>query len=176
LLLPIADNANANMLEHYFSKRLTFDVFPMQTSDCHAVSLLHASRFSKGWNDGEIHSLISQPSVFGFIAHSDGQPVRGRPGGFVLARETAGEAEILTIAVDTKLARQSLGWRLMLAAIQEVRRRGGETLFLEVDENNVPAVALYHKLGFAKVGERKSYYTHADGQKSTALVMRLDLR
>ncbi len=164
------------MLEHYFTRRLNFDVFPMQTSDCHAVSELHASRFAKAWNDGEIHSLISQPSVFGFIARHDGQPVRGRPGGFVLAREAAGDAEILTIAVETRMTRQSLGWRLMLAAIQEVRRRGGKTLFLEVDENNIPAVALYHKLGFARAGERKSYYTHADGRKSTALVMRLDLR
>ena len=54
--------------------------------------------------------------------------------------------------------------------------RGAEDIFLEVDEGNVAARGLYAKLGFAKVGERKAYYAAADGRRSTALVMRRDLR
>ena len=58
----------------------------------------------------------------------------------------------------------------------EKRGRGAETMFLEVDEGNNAALGLYRKLGFRKVAERKGYYAAGDGQKSTALVMRLDLR
>ena len=49
-------------------------------------------------------------------------------------------------------------------------------MFLEVDEGNAAAQGLYRKLGFRVVAERKGYYALGNGQKSTALVMRLDLR
>ena len=93
-----------------------------------------------------------------------------------MAREVAGEAEILTVAVSDKYPRQGLGWRLMLAALRQTRARGGETVFLEVDEGNQAAIGLYRKLGFNKVAERKGYFDNGQGNKSTALVMRLDLR
>jgi ribosomal-protein-alanine N-acetyltransferase len=63
----------------------------------------------------------------------------------------------------------------MQAVLREARMRGAEEIFLEVDEGNLAALRLYEKLGFAKVGERKAYYEQA-GRRSTALVMRRDLR
>ncbi|MNL73286.1 ribosomal-protein-alanine N-acetyltransferase [compost metagenome] len=94
----------------------------------------------------------------------------------MLAREVAGEAEILTIAVHEKQGRHGLGWRLMQAAIRHARASGGEEMFLEVDDGNAPAIALYRKLGFEKAGERPAYYDDSKGRKSAALVMKRDLR
>ena len=164
-----------SLLESLFSRKAEFDLFPAGPDDCHDLSLLHGQRFYRRWGDGEFHSLISQSTVFGFTARviSSGSAALG---GFVLAREAAGEAEILTIAVADRFSRQGLGWRLMQAAIRETRSRGGETMFLEVEEGNAAAIGLYRKLGFAKVAERKGYYSDSGGNKSTALVMRLDLR
>ncbi len=88
----------------------------------------------------------------------------------------AGEAEILTIAVSDKVARFGLGWRLMQAALREAKGRGGEAMFLEVDDGNQAALGLYRKLGFEKAGERPAYYTDENGRRSSALVMRRDLR
>jgi ribosomal-protein-alanine N-acetyltransferase len=48
-------------------------------------------------------------------------------------------------------------------------------LFLEVDENNAAAIALYKKHGFAGIGTRKGYYPRPDGTPATALVMARDL-
>jgi ribosomal-protein-alanine N-acetyltransferase len=48
---------------------------------------------------------------------------------------------------------------------------GARTVFLEVDENNAPARALYRRAGFADVGRRKSYYQSG----ANALVLRRDL-
>src|SRR5262245_39420810 len=120
------------LLESFFARKAEFDVFPATAEDTPDLSLLHGERFFRGWDDGEFDSLISQPTVFGFTARPN-NGVSGL-GGFVLAREAAGEAEILTIAVSSKYPRQGLGWRLMLAALRETRGRGGETMFLEVDE------------------------------------------
>ena len=162
-------------LTDYFTRKPAFDIFPLETDDVGIAAALHHARFAQPWNDGEFHSLLSQETVFGFLALKEG--VLGRTaGGFVLARTAAGEGEILTIGVDQRFERAGLGWRLMLAALREAKMRGAEDVFLEVDEINHAARGLYAKLGFTKVGERKAYYAAADGARSTALVMRRDLR
>jgi ribosomal-protein-alanine N-acetyltransferase len=48
-------------------------------------------------------------------------------------------------------------------------------MFLEVAEDNLAARALYDGAGFAVAGRRRDYYGHADGSRSDALVLRLDL-
>jgi ribosomal-protein-alanine N-acetyltransferase len=45
-------------------------------------------------------------------------------------------------------------------------------MFLEVVKDNVPALALYERFGFVKVGERAGYYRRPDGTRATAVVMR----
>lgn len=162
-------------LSDYFVRKPVFDVFPLEAEDIGLAAALHRARFPQPWNDGELHSLLSQEAVFGFLALKEGALGR-TAGGFVLSRAVAGEAEILTIGVDRRFERAGLGWRLMQAALREARQRGAEDVFLEVDEVNLAACGLYAKLGFIKVGERKAYYAAADGSRSTALVMRRDLR
>ncbi len=164
------------MLEAYLPRKTEFEILPMQTDDCSRVAALHGERFSRPWGDGEFHSLLMQPYVFGFVARQMNGLFKLPLAGFVLTRAVADEGEILTVAVHTKAARAGLGWRLMLAAMREVHARGGESLFLEVDDTNQAALGLYRKLGFAKVGERPAYYTDKNGVRTTALVMKRDLR
>jgi ribosomal-protein-alanine N-acetyltransferase len=164
------------MFDDYLNWKPYFEILPMQHGDCLSVSELHRQRFSRPWSDGEFTSLLSQERVFGMVARQTNAFFSKPLGGFVLVREAGGEAEILTVAVQEKTARSGLGWRLMQAAIREASVRGAEAMFLEVDGVNTAAIGLYRKLGFEKVGERKSYYTASDGSKSTALVMRRDLR
>lgn len=164
------------MLDAYLNRKPEFEILPISAQDCVAMSSLHGERFAKGWGDGEFHSLMSQKNVFGYAARQTKGFFKPPLSGFVLAREAAGEAEILTIAVSAKLPRAGLGWRLMQAVMREAGTRGGTSLFLEVDDGNQAALGLYRKLGFEKVGERPSYYVAPDGSRSTALVMRRDLR
>ena len=163
-----------SLLESFFARKAEFDIFPATADDFHDMSILHGERFYRGWDENELHALLNQPTAFAFTARPN-NGVTGL-GGFVLAREAAGESEILTIAVSKNYPRQGLGWRLMLAALREVRGRRAETMFLEVDQGNTAAQGLYRKLGFKVAAERKGYFALEDGQKSTALVMRLDLR
>ena len=162
------------MLPAFLKSKPDYELVAMTSRDCAEVAALHSARFPKAWGAGEFHSLLSQEPVFGFVARQTNG--RAPLPGFILARHVAGEAEILTVAVQAKLGRAGLGWRLMQAAMREAHRQGGETMFLEVDAGNAAAVGLYRKLGFETVAERKAYYTDASGTKSTALVMRRDLR
>lgn len=174
LLLLVPDDSE--MFEDYLIWKPFFDIVPMQETDCSAASELHGQRFSRQWSADEVSSLLQQSGVFGFSALQTNAFFSRPLGGFVLSREAAGEAEILTIAVSEKLARSGLGWRLMQAALREALDRGAESMFLEVDEMNAPAVGLYRRLGFQQVARRPAYYAAADGTKTAALVMRRDLR
>ncbi|RUX85685.1 N-acetyltransferase, partial [Mesorhizobium sp. M7D.F.Ca.US.004.01.2.1] len=116
-----------------------------------------------------------QDTVFGYAARETGQGAKP-PVGFVLARLAAGEGEILTVAVARSHRRQGLGWQLMDAVLRELHAQRAEALFLEVDETNVAAIALYRRLGFREVGKRPNYYRSAEHGPTGALVMRRDLR
>ncbi|MEF0940131.1 N-acetyltransferase [Rhizobium sp. BR 362] len=164
------------MFESYLTLKAEYEIVPMQLQDCAEVAALHGERFSRVWDESEFQNLLSQNTTFGFVARQTNAILKKPLPGFVLARQAAGEAEILTVAVHAKLGRIGLGWRLMQAALREARNRGGETMFLEVDGGNQSAVGLYRKLGFETVGERKAYYVDENGAKSTALVMRRVLR
>ncbi len=147
---------------------------PLTVADSQAISAIHQEDFVRPWTDGEFASLLAQDTVFGYAARETGRGADG-PVGFILARLAAGEGEILTVAVARAHRRQGLGWRLMDAVLRELHAERAEALFLEVDETNAAAIALYRRLGFSEVGKRPSYYQSATGS-SGALVMRRDLR
>jgi len=128
-------------------------------ADIAPLARLHASAFAESWDEKALRDLLAA----GAFAYAQDD-------GFVLARVAGGEAEILTLAVAPPARGQGLGRRLLLAAIAHARALGADTMFLEVGADNPAALALYARLGFAKVGDRKGYYQGRD-----ALVLRLSL-
>ena len=100
---------------------------------------------------------------------------RRRMAGFALIRIAADEAELLTIAVDPKWRGKGVGRALMDAAFADLMLSPARRMFLEVDEQNVPAIRLYKRLGFEAISTRKGYYPRPDGSAATALVMARDL-
>lgn len=153
--------------------RREVSVEPLRAQDSHAIQRIHAVAFLHGWSSDDFRSLIAQDTVFGFGARTEGKP--NDACGFVLARLVAGEAEILTIAVARDVQRQGVGRALMDAVLRHLYQERAETLFLEVDEANVAAQALYRRLGFQKVGDRPAYYETPNG-RSAALILRRDLK
>lgn len=140
--------------------------------DSSEIQRVHALSFHHAWSSDDFRSLIAQDTVFGFVARPEGKP--GKACGFVLARLVAGEAEILTIAVSDEVRKQGVGRALMDAVLRYLYQERAQTLFLEVDENNIAALALYRRMGFNKVGDRPAYYETANG-RSSALILRRDL-
>ena len=145
---PSHGRPDMSMISRFFARELEFEIFDMSDEDTHEAAALHSGRFRRAWSDEEIHALLVQEPVFGFVARRTN--AARALSGFVLARAAAGEAEILTIAVQPRHARRGLGWRLMRAALREAHSRGAAAMFLEVDETNAPATALYRRLGFRR--------------------------
>ena len=140
-----------------------------RSEECAAV---HAAAFAHPWPADEFAALLRSASTIGSAALD---PLTNRLRGFAVSRLAADEAEILTIAVDPAWRRRGVGRDLMREHVQRAALAGAGTLFLEVDADNVPAIKLYHRFGFVKVGERAGYYRRPDGKPATALVMRRNL-
>ena len=85
--------------------------------------------------------------------------------GFILVLMQLNECHILNIGVAPRLQRQGHGSRLLAHALIEAKRQGAEVVYLEVRCSNKNAIALYEKMGFSKVGERKDYYSAAEGRE-----------
>ena len=131
------------------------------------MARLHAAAFTtpRPWSEGEIAALLTSPLVFTLT----------EAGGFLIGRAVAGEAELLTVAVDPGARRQGTGMRLMTAFLAEARAKSAESVFLEVAADNIAARALYAKAGFQPAGLRRGYYWTPQGQPVDALVLRRGL-
>ncbi len=138
------------------------------------VADLHAKCFERDWGMSEFSSLLAQANVICVVAREVGKPLES-PLAFVLARHVDDEAEILSIGVDPHHRKNGLGRKLMEEIIRRLHAERTSSLFLEVDAVNTPAVIMYRNMKFREVGERPAYYKNEPGEKSAALVMRLDL-
>ncbi len=115
-------------------------------------------RYGEAWTSAQCMGMLSLPGVWLTIA-----AVGDRDVAFALARSTGDEAELLLLATRPGARKRGIGGALLRAVIDEARGRGVGTLHLEVRAGN-EAVQLYVREGFAKVGERKSYYRGKSGQ------------
>jgi ribosomal-protein-alanine N-acetyltransferase len=138
--------------------------------DAAQLAHLHAASFHRGWGDGEFDQMLREQNT---LIH------RLRQGrhiiGFAASRLAADEAEILSIAVSPQQRGRGLSRDLFLTHLGHLAGRGVRTVFLEVEENNMPARRLYDRTGFKVVGKRERYYKEANGVELNALIMRRDL-
>ena len=82
------------------------------------------------------------------------------------------DAEIMTIGVGRQFQRRGIAASLMEALIARAREQGAQRMLLEVRVDNSPALALYERFGFARMGLRKRYY---QPEGIDAYTMSLDL-
>ncbi len=146
---------------------------PFRSSDAAAASAIHAEGFAAPWASVEIERLANDDAVIGDTAR-EGKP-GGRVLGFVLSRKAADEAEILTIATARAARGRGIGKGLLSRHLARLAAAGVRTLFLEVEETNAAARALYAQAGFEQVGRRTAYYAKPDGSRADALVLKRPL-
>jgi ribosomal-protein-alanine N-acetyltransferase len=145
-------------------------VEPATQRDAARLAQLHGASFHRGWGEGEFEAMLSERNT---LVH------RLRLGrkviGFAVSRMAADEAEILSIAVDAGHRGKGLSRNLLLTHLGHLAGYGVRSVFLEVEENNVPARRLYEKTGFSVIGRRERYYQQPGGEQLNALLMRRDL-
>lgn len=134
--------------------------------ECHVaqVAALEKVCFSDPWSERSIASELTNPLSLWLVA-MDGDVLAG----YVGSQAVMGEADMMNVAVSPDYRRQGIAAKLITCLISELASRGNHSLALEVRESNGPAIALYQKLGFFKVGLRPGYYRNP---KEGALILR----
>lgn len=129
--------------------------------DAGLMAAIHANCFARPWDETAMAAFVAAPDVLCLIGAAT--HVVAAPTGLLIARRAADEAELLTFGVVPDCRRSGLGRALLARAVAELTSSGATQLFLEVDEGNDAALALYRSFGAGPVGRRPGYYeTGAD--------------
>lgn len=156
---------------------------PARAEHADALAIVHAGSFDPAWSARDIETLLDAPGGFAWLAR-EGPAREGaareadQPGpirGFLLARAIAGEAEILTLAVDPSHRRQGVARALIEASAVTAIAAGAQAMFLEVAADNPAAIGLYRSAGFEQLGSRRAYYARPAAAAIDALVLRRTL-
>ena len=128
------------------------------------VAQLEKLCFADPWSEMSIASELQSIWSYWMVAMDAEQVV-----GYVGSQSSVDETDIMNIAVHPDWRRNGIAEKLIDSLIAELKNRGSRALMLEVRVSNVPAIALYEKLGFRQVGRRKNYYRNP---KEDALILR----
>ena len=137
-------------------------------ADVPALVGIERACFSDPWTANGIRETIQYETARAFVAESGGQAV-----GYVMARISGEEGEILNLAVLPKSRRKGIARCLLDEALGSIAAAGVTEAYLEVRQSNAEAIALYQSLGFRPVGVRPDYYRDP---REDALVLRAPLR
>ena len=135
------------------------------------LAVLHTACFDPlpetPWSETAMRTILRMPGASGIVAIPD----NGVPTGFLIGREMADEAEILTLCVAPESRRAGVAQKLLnhfLARVSATRRG-----VLEVAVDNTPAIGLYDGFQFHQVGRRPNYYGHG-ADRTDAIIMARD--
>ena len=151
-----------------------FSIVPADERHLEAMmAVMHAAfhaHYGEAWSSSQLGATLTLPGCWGRLALVGAQAV-----GFSLCRAAGPEVELLLIAVTPALHRRGVAGRLLLRVQEDAMARGASELFLEVREDNEPAIFLYDRAGFARIGRRADYYTAKDGSRRAAITMKYSL-
>lgn len=122
--------------------------------------------FDSFWSINILKNDFSNAYSHYFVAKQDDEIV-----GFAGFIQILEEADIMNIVVKTNKRMLGIGCLLLNELIQKAKDLNCKVLTLEVNEYNIPAICLYEKYHFKRIGLRKKYYNNKDN----AIIMSLTL-
>ncbi|AKS45067.1 ribosomal-protein-alanine N-acetyltransferase [Octadecabacter temperatus] len=126
------------------------------------LAFTHAAAFGgNGWPEADFAQYLDDPNVF----------LHGTDLSFVVLRRAGPEAEVLTLASDPSCQGNGLATRNLERALRILAHQGVQDIFLEVAEDNIPALAIYTRCGFTEISRRPKYYKNG----ATAICMKIEL-
>ena len=105
----------------------------------------------KKWEKKDFYTFISNQNNIFMLSHP-------KPVGYLKARVTKDEIEIISILIDKKFRKIGIGKSLLNKLLNIALKKKIHNIFLEVSVENQIAINLYKKFNFIKVGKRKNYY------------------
>jgi ribosomal-protein-alanine acetyltransferase len=108
------------------------------------------------WSDQQVHDELTRDISRVLVAEKTLLTAEKTLVGWISAwRIPPFELQIIQVTVSQDYRRQGIGHQLL---VDMLGLCDCEQVVLEVREDNIPAIELYHKVGFVTCGERKGYY------------------
>lgn len=140
----------------------------MTISDLEEISDILFSDFDDFWNINIFRNELLNSNSKYIVAKLDNKIV-----GYAGIWKAVDDVHITNIVTAKKLRKQNIGSILLSSLIEMAKLEKDITsITLEVNSTNIPALRLYEKFGFKKVGLRKKYYNNTDD----AIIMTLKTR
>lgn len=134
-----------------------------------AVTRLERELFGRGaWSEHMVREELDAPARTYYVCVDDTSAIVGYAGFWY----DGDDAELMTIGVSSAYQRRGIAAKLLATLIDEAREQGAARMLLEVRVDNDPALALYERFGFTRMGLRKRYYQPGN---IDAYTMALDL-
>lgn len=132
-------------------------VFRALANDAEVVTASDIEKecLSTAWSSDQISSL---PEYAFYIGAFDKDMLCGIASMYVIA----GEGQIMNIAVLPCYRRKGIANGLLCAMFDIANNNNCENITLEVASDNISAISLYEKCGFACVGKRNGFYNGKD--------------
>lgn len=136
----------------------------MNESHVSQIAALEKLCFSDAWSEKSIASELTNKLSLWLVA-VDGDTVAG----YIGSQTVLGWADMMNLCVSPDYRRQGIGEKLTAELERQLKENDVTCLTLEVRVSNVPAIALYEKMGFVQVGKRPRYY---EKPREDALILR----
>ena len=137
---------------------------PMNASHVPQIAQLEKRCFSDPWSEKSIASELENPLSVWLVAVDGGQLI-----GYVGSQTVLDGSDMMNIAVAPDFRRMGIAQAMVSNLIGRLKERNSRCLILEVRVSNLPAIALYEKMGFIQVGRRRNCYQNP---KEDALILR----
>ena len=129
----------------------------MNLEDIDLIAPNFETEFDKFWNINNLKNDFNNSNSTYFVAKIDNEIV-----GFAGFLNICGEANIMNIVTKTNKRNLGIGSKLLEALISSAKEQNCKNITLEVNEHNNPAIHLYEKFNFERIGLRKKYYNNTD--------------
>ena len=139
----------------------------IDTAKLTSVAALERLCFPNPWSESALALLTGETGV-GFAVVKDGEVLS-----YCGMMTVLDEGQITNIATHPSTRRRGFGEQIVRALCDFARERGLGEIFLEVRASNSGAIALYTKLGFERVGERRGFYR---APLEDAVIMKINLQ
>lgn len=145
---------------------MEIDINVMTSEDIVSIEPNFSDNFDKFWSiDVLKHDFKDNHSRY-VVAKINNEIV-----GFAGIKIILDEADIMNIAVKINKRKSGIGSVLLEKLLEIAKLSNCTSITLEVNENNLPAIYLYEKYHFERIGLRKKYYNNTDN----AILMKKDL-
>ena len=127
----------------------------LEARDVDAILTIQSASFEIAQWTAQDYARVARGEMAGWIAQETGSAAIT---GFLIARQIAGDLEILNLAVRPDVRRRGIGSELLRRSFAWGGSVGATGALLEVRSANSAALRFYEHHGFEVIGRRKHYY------------------